>query len=181
MRVNNAIRAHVVRLIDAEGKQVGVLDTKEALRQSRLVGLDLVEISPATRPPVCKIMDFGKFQYEQAKKEREQKKGKKKTDIKGIRIGFKTGDHDQELKRKHTEDFLMDGDKVRVEIVLRGREKAHKALARTIIEAFLRKIAVPHKQEESIAPHPNGFSVTLAPIANKEQTKTENPVTSASN
>lgn len=165
-----------MRLIDAEGKQVGVLDTKEALRQSRLVGLDLVEISPATRPPVCKIMDFGKFQYEQAKKDREQKKGKKKTDIKGIRIGFKTGEHDQELKRRNTEDFLNDGDKVRVEIVLRGREKAHKPLARTIIETFLRKISVPHKQEENIAPHPNGFSVTLAPIAHKMQTKTESVV-----
>jgi len=126
-------------------------------------------------------MDFGKFQYEQAKKDREQKKGKKKTDVKGIRIGFKTGDHDQELKRKHTEDFLNDGDKVRVEIVLRGREKAHKPLARTILENFLRKISVPHKQEENIAPHPNGFSVTLAPIANKGQTETESDVQSKGN
>lgn len=151
------------------------------MRQSRLVGLDLVEISPATRPPVCKIMDFGKFQYEQAKKEREQKKGKKKTDIKGIRIGFKTGDHDQDLKRKQTDDFLKDGDKVRVEIVLRGREKAHKPLARTIIEAFLKKITVPYRQEENIAPHPNGFSVTLAPVSNKEQAKAETEVQASSN
>lgn len=114
-------------------------------------------------------MDFGKFQYEQAKREKEQKKGKNKTDIKGIRIGFKTGDHDQELKRKQTEGFLGEGDKVRVEIVLRGREKAHKPLARTILEAFLRKISFPYRVEELMAPHPNGFSITLLPAAKKNQ------------
>jgi len=119
-------------------------------------------------------MDFGKFQYEQAKKEREQKKGKKKTDIKGIRIGFKTGDHDQELKRKQTEEFIKDGDKVRVEIVLRGREKAHKPLARTILEGFLKKISVPYRAEETMAPHPNGFSITLTPVSEKNQAKLEN-------
>lgn len=114
-------------------------------------------------------MDFGKFQYEQAKREKEQKKGKKKTDIKGIRIGFKTGDHDRELKRKQTEEFLGDGDKVRVEIVLRGREKAHKPLARTILESFLRKISSPYRIEEPMAPHPNGFSITLLPVVKTNQ------------
>lgn len=134
-----------------------------------------MEISAGTRPPVCKIMDFGKFQYEQAKREKEQKKGKKKTDIKGIRIGFKTGDHDQELKRKQTEEFLNEGDKVRVEIVLRGREKAHKPLARTILEAFLRKISSPYRVEELMAPHPNGFSITLLPTPKTNQQEKEKP------
>lgn len=156
-----------MRLIDAEGKQVGVVPISEALRQSRLVGLDLVELSPQARPPVCKILDFGKYQYEQQKREKEQRKGKKKTDIKGVRIGFKTGEHDQEMKRDRAENFLKDGDKVRIEIVLRGREKAHKPLARTLLEDFLKKISVPFRAEESIAPHPNGFSITIAPDKSK--------------
>ncbi len=155
----------MVRLIDAEGQQVGIVPSKEALRQARLAGLDLVEISATARPPVCKIMDFGKYQYEQAKREKEQRKTKKKSEIKGVRIGFKTGDHDQDLKRQQTEEFISEGNKVRVEIVLRGREKAHRPLARTMLEDFLRKITVPHKIEEQISPHPSGFSATLAPDA----------------
>lgn len=126
-------------------------------------------------------MDFGKFQYEQAKKDREQKKTKKKSDIKSIRIGFKTGDHDQELKRKRVEEFIQDGDKVKIEIVLRGREKAHRPLARTILEEFLRKITIAHRQDDSIASHPNGFSTTLSPAGSKEQQKPESPQTNATN
>lgn len=160
----------MVRLIDADGNQVGIVPGKEALRQARLVDLDLVEISPSARPPVCKIMDFGKYQYEQAKRDKEQRKAKKKSEIKGIRIGFKTGDHDQDLKRQQTEEFINGGDKVRIEIVLRGREKAHRPLARTMLEEFLKKITIPFRYEELITPHPNGFSATLV-SDNKNVTK----------
>ncbi len=151
----------MVRLIDAEGKQVGIIPVAEALRQSRLAGLDLVEVSPKAQPPVCRILDFGKYQYEQAKREKEQKKGKKKSDIKEIKMGFKTGDHDQELKINKTEEFLKEGDKVRVEIVLRGREKAHRDLARQIIQEFLNKIKIPFRFEETLSGGPSGFSATL--------------------
>lgn len=163
LRVNQRIRARTVRLIDAEGKQVGIVPIEEALRQSRLVGLDLVEVSRGTMPPVCRILDYGKYQYEQAKKERESKKHQKKVEIKGIRLGFRTDDHDRLLKKKKTEEFLEEGHKVRVEIVLRGREKAHVPLARKNLEAFLQEIAVPYLLEERVMGSPRGLAGTIAP------------------
>lgn len=152
----------MVRLIDADGEQVGIISIAEAQRQARLAGLDLVEVSPQAQPPVCRILDYGKYQYEQAKKEKEQKKGKKKTDTKEIKIGFKTGEHDQELKINKTEEFLKDGDKVKVMIVLRGREKAHRDLARQIIQEFLSKIKTPYRFEEALSGGPSGFSATIS-------------------
>lgn len=151
-----------MRLIDAEGKQVGVVPVEEALRQARLAGLDLVEVSSGTVPPVCKILDYGKYQYEQAKREREQKKRQKKVEVKGVRIGLKTDDHDRMLKGKKTEEFLSEGDKVRLEIVLRGREKAHRPLARKLLEEFMKSIAVPYVVEEPIAVTPHGLAATIA-------------------
>jgi translation initiation factor IF-3 len=152
-----------VRLIDAEGKQVGIVPLEEALRQARLVDLDLVEVSRGTMPPVCKILDYGKYQYEQAKREKESRKHQKKIEVKGIRLGLRTDDHDRMLKKKRTEEFLTEGDKVRVEIVLRGREKAHRPLARTIVETFFRTITVPYTVEEPIAHSPRGLAATIAP------------------
>lgn len=161
--MNTQIRARSVRLIDAEGKQVGIVPLEEALRQARLVDLDLVEVSPATTPPVCKILDYGKYQYEQAKREKESRKHQKKVDVKGVRLGFRTDDHDRLLKQRRVEEFLTEGDKVRIEIVLRGREKAHRALARKLLETFFRTIAVGYTVEEPIAHSPRGLAATIAP------------------
>lgn len=163
LRANNQIRARSVRLIDAEGKQVGIVPLEEALRQARLAELDLVEVSPGTVPPVCKILDYGKYQYEQAKREKESRKHQKKVDVKGVRLRFLTDDHDRLLKQKRVEEFLTDGDKVRIEIVLRGRERAHRGLARGLLENFFRTIAVPYTVEEPIAQSPRGFAATIAP------------------
>ena len=163
LRANADIRARSVRLIDEEGHQVGVLSLEDALTRARQAGLDLVEVSPQSTPPVCKILDFGKYQYQHAKKEKEQRKRQKRIEVKGIRIGFKTNTHDQGLRKKQTEQFLAEGDKVRVEIVLRGREKAHEDLARTILTTFMKSIEAPHAVEEGVEKSPRGFSVTLAP------------------
>lgn len=152
-----------MRLIDASGHQVGVVPIEEALRQSRLAGLDLVEVSGGTVPPVCRILDYGKYQYEQAKKEKESKKHQKKVEVKGIRLGLKTDDHDRELKKKKTQEFLAEGHKVRVEIVLRGREKAHKPLAATILAQFLETLSAPHIVEERVSSSPRGLACTIAP------------------
>lgn len=152
-----------MRLIDASGHQVGVVPIEEALRQSRLAGLDLVEVSAGTVPPVCRILDYGKYQYEQAKKEKESKKHQKKVEVKGIRLGLKTDDHDRELKQKKTQEFLAEGHKVRVEIVLRGREKAHKPLAATILAQFLETLSAPHIVEERVSSSPRGLACTIAP------------------
>jgi len=135
----------------------------EALRMAREQELDLVEIAPRALPPVCKIMDFGKYQYQQSRLDRANKSKQKKVDIKGIRIGFKTDEHDLEVKRAMAEKFLKKGQKVKIEIFLRGREKAHQDLARKNLENFIRTIAIPFKAEQEIKRYPSGWNVVIAP------------------
>ena len=105
------------------------METQEAFRLAQEKGLDLIEIAPTVQPPVCRIMDFGKFKYEREKGEREHGKKQKEVEVKGIRIGFTTGKHDLELRARQAQKFLATGDKVRVDMRLRGREKAHGPLA----------------------------------------------------
>lgn len=135
----------------------------EALKIAQERLLDLVEISATATPPVCKIMDFGKYQYQKSREERMQKSRQKKVDIKGIRLGVRTDDHDLEFKKNQAEKFLKKGDKVKIEIVMRGREKAHQDLARTSLISFIKTVAVPHKIEQEIKRFPGGFNVIIAP------------------
>ena len=125
--------------------------------------LDLVEIVPNTRPPVVKIMDYDKYRYQKAKEAQQQKAGQKKTEIKGIRIGTRTDEHDIEIRKKQVEKFLSRGNKVRIEITLKGREKAHQGLAREILANFVKSIAVPNKIEQAISRYPGGFNVIIIP------------------
>ena len=134
-----------------------------ALEMAQDQDLDLVEIAPMAKPPVCKIMDYGKFQYQQSKQDSSNKAKQEKITIKGIRIGVRTDDHDLDFKKKQAEKFLTKGDKVKIDIVLRGREKAHQDLARTNLENFLKLIEVPYKIEQEIKRFPNGYNVVLAP------------------
>lgn len=135
----------------------------EALIIAQQQELDLVEIAPTAKPPVCKIMDYGKFQYQQSKIERVNKSKQKKIDTKGIRIGFRTDVHDLEVKKNMTEKFLQKGQKVKIEIFLRGREKAHQDLARTNLENFIKTISVPFKTEQEVKRYPSGFNTIIAP------------------
>lgn len=116
------------------------METTDALRLAQEQGLDLIEIAPTVHPPVCKIMDFGKFKYEREKGEREHGKKQKEIEIKGIRIGFTTGAHDLLLRAKQAASFMEDGDKVRIEMKLKGREKAHRELAFKKFNGFLESI-----------------------------------------
>lgn len=125
LRVNRRIRVPEVRLIDADGGQLGVFATYEALRRAEDSGLDLVEISPSARPPVCKIMDYGKYKYEQQKKKHEQKKHQIVVKIKEIKMRASTEEHDFQTKLRHIKRFLEEGDKVKITIRFRGREMAH--------------------------------------------------------
>lgn len=134
-----------------------------ALVIAREHALDLVEVSPKAQPPVCRIMDFGKFQYQKSRQERQNKAKQKKYDIKGVRIGVRTDDHDLNFKKSQTEKFLKKGNKVKVEIILRGREKAHQDLARTNLINFLKAIAVDYKVEQDIKRFPGGFNVIIIP------------------
>lgn len=135
----------------------------EALQMAREQELDLVEIAPMAKPPVCKIMDYGKYQYQQSRLDRTNRAKQKKIDVKGIRIGFKTDEHDLEVKKTMAEKFLKKGQKVKIEIFLRGREKAHQDLARTNLENFMKRISVPFKPEQEIKRYPGGFNTIIAP------------------
>ena len=120
-----------MRLIDEEGNQLGLLATFEAIRKAEEAGLDLVEISPMARPPVCKIMDYGKFKYEQSKKRHEQKKKQVVVQIKEIKMRPATDEHDFQTKLRHIKRFLEEGDKVKITIRFRGREMAHMDIGQT--------------------------------------------------
>lgn len=133
------------------------METSEALRIAQEKGFDLIEISPSTQPPVCRIMDFGKFKYEREKGEKEHGKKQKTSEIKGIRIGFTTGKHDLEFRAKQAEKFLKDGDKVRIDMILRGREKAHRDLALQKFKSFLDLIPIEFSLETPPRRLPQGL------------------------
>lgn len=133
------------------------METPEALRQAHEQGLDLIEISPTANPPVARIMDFGKFKYEREKGEREHGKKQRESELKGIRIGFTTGKHDLEMRAKKIAEFLAIGDKVRIDMRLRGREKAHGALAMEKFKEFLTMIPAEFNLESPPRRFPQGF------------------------
>lgn len=144
-RVNERIRAREVRLIDEDGQMVGVMASGQALAMARERGLDLVEVSPMAMPPVCKLMDYGRFKYEQSKKENEARKHQKVSELKEIRLSPRTDDHDLSVKGRKIEEFLGEGDKVKVGVRFRGRELAHPEIGRHLLEkivAGLKGIAV---------------------------------------
>ncbi|OEU76084.1 MAG: translation initiation factor IF-3 [Desulfuromonadales bacterium C00003093] len=125
VNINGAIKARQVRVIDDEGGQLGILVTSEALRLANEQGLDLVEVSPQAEPPVCRIMDYGKYKYQQAKRASEARKKQVKVEIKEVKMRPKTDDHDFQFKIKHARRFLEEGNKVKMTIMFRGRENAH--------------------------------------------------------
>ncbi|MFH1620711.1 MAG: translation initiation factor IF-3 [Patescibacteria group bacterium] len=139
-RANYQINAPEVRVIDDEGKFLGVLKTKEAITIAEEKELDLVEVSPKDNPPVCKILDFGAFKYQKDKERRAQKAHAKKVEVKGIRLSVKMGAHDLNTRKEQALGFLEQGDKLKLEIILRGREKAHGELATERINDFIKEI-----------------------------------------
>ena len=134
MRINREIRAAQVRVIDMEGKQLGVISLSEALAEAAKAGLDLVEVSPTAAPPVCRIMDYGKFRYQQSKKVQVSKKSQTVIQVKEIRIRPKTEAHDLEVKVKHVVKFLEQHNKVKISMMFRGREIAYTEIGRKIME-----------------------------------------------
>ncbi len=140
MRVNGEIRVKEVRVVDEEGNQVGILPTREALRLAEEKNLDLVEVAPNAKPPVCRIMDFGKYRYEQSKRERDNKKKQKVTELKEIRISPKIDTHDFEVKARNAKKFLEDGNKVKVTVRFRGREIVHNTLAKDLLDKLAKNV-----------------------------------------
>jgi translation initiation factor IF-3 len=133
-RMNDAIRTRQVRLINADGENVGVVETLEALRQAQEAGLDLVEVSPDADPPVAKILDYGKFKFQEQKKQAEARKKQKIVEIKEIKMRPSIDDHDYDVKMRSIRRFFEDGDKVKVTLRFRGREMAHQQLGMAVLQ-----------------------------------------------
>lgn len=163
LRTNEQILAPEVMVIDESGENYGVMTLAAAIAMAEEREADLVEVSPLAKPPVCKITDYGKLVYQQAKKEQQAKAKQKKVDIKGIRIGFRTDTHDLFFKKTQAEKFMTKGHKVRVELVLHGREKAMGDKAKENLQSFLQSLTIPFKFEEEIKRAPKGFSALIVP------------------
>lgn len=146
--MNEEIRTKEVRLVSETGEQLGIMHPRDALNIALSKGLDLVEVAPAAKPPVCKIMDVGKFKYEQSKREREARKKQRIINVKEVKLRPNIEDHDFEVKAKNAQRFLEDGDKVKVTIMFRGRELSHPELGRNLLErvaVLLQEIATMEK------------------------------------
>lgn len=150
-----------MQVIDENGKQLRILDTFNALRLAKERGLDLVEVDPSAQPSICKIMDYGKYLYRKERQERKHRVKQKAGEVKGIRISARIGKHDLEFKAKQASKFLKKNYKIRIETILKGREKAFQNLAREKIREFLSLIEEPHRIEQELKRTPSGFVMII--------------------
>lgn len=139
-KTNERIKSEELRVVDEKGENLGVIKTSEALRIAKERELDLVEVSPKAKPPVAKIIDFGNFKYQKEKEARKQKAQSKEVEVKGVRLSPRIGEHDLNIRLKQAKKFLERGDKVKIEMVLRGREKRHNDYVLDIVKEFIEKI-----------------------------------------
>jgi len=167
--VNREIRAQEVRVIDFDGEQLGVISLKAALEKANEREMDLVEIAPQAKPPVCKIIDYGKFAYEIQKKEKVQKKKQHITIVKEIRLHPNTDTHDFEFKARHAEKFLEEGNKVKVAVIFKGRELAYKNIGEDLLKKFVEKLEEVAKVEQSIRFEGRTMHAILAPLKPKKK------------
>ncbi|AEC02151.1 translation initiation factor IF-3 [Parasphaerochaeta coccoides] len=169
LRINRKIRSREVFVIDADGTQRGVMNTYDAVQMAEDLGLDLVEVSPNANPPVCKILDFGKYRYEQEKRMREAKKNQTVTKIKEVRMQPKIEKHDMETKSRAITEFLGEGNKVKISVRFRGRELAHTELGKVVLDKILDVLGqnnVSYILERSAKMEGRMMSITVAPGKN---------------
>lgn len=166
--VNNQIRTKEVRLIGDDGEQLGIITTLDALRRAQNAGLDLVAINSKSEPPVCKILDYGKFKYDQSRKEKElaKKNRESRIELKEIQLRPTTDDNDIQIKAKRAQQFLVDGDKVKVIIKFKGRELSHTEVGRQVMDVFLRNL-VDFKHEVPVRMSERQLFTILAPLPKK--------------
>jgi translation initiation factor IF-3 len=157
--INNEIRAKELRVIGAAGENLGVITLEAALAASKAAGLDLIEISPLAVPPVAKITDYGKFEYERSKKDKLAKSKAKVSETKEVQIKVGTGEHDMQLKARKAAEWLAEGHRVRVELFLKGRYKGmEEKFLRNRLELFLKRIPYAYKMAEPVSKSPKGFA-----------------------
>ncbi|MGI6432315.1 MAG: translation initiation factor IF-3 [Sphaerochaetaceae bacterium] len=171
LRVNRQIRSREVFVIDADGNQKGVMNILDALELADAAGLDLVEVSPNANPPVCKVLDFGKYRYEQEKRNREAKKNQVVVKLKEIRMQPKIDRHDMEFKTKAIADFLSEGNKVKVSVRFRGRELAHTELGKKVLDTILHILSekeVNYNLDKTAAMEGRMMSMIVSPARSKK-------------
>jgi translation initiation factor IF-3 len=166
-RVNEQIRLSPVRLIDTDGAQLGVVPVDEAMSRAREKGMDLVEVAPNARPPVCRIMDYGRYKYEQAKAEREARRKQHVTQMKEIKMRPNIEEHDFEFKTRHIKRFLADRDKVKVTIMFRGREMAHTENGKEVLDDVVEEIGDLAIVEQQARLEGRNMFLILAPNSKK--------------
>jgi translation initiation factor IF-3 len=162
-RMNERIRVREVRLIDEDGTQLGIMPTRDALDIARGKGLDLIEVSPTANPPVCRIMDYGKFKYDEAKRKREATKKARTTEIKGIRLRPGTGEHDLMFKIRDAQRFLQEGDKVQVTVIFKSREASHPEIGRAQLERLVQGISEVGVVEQTPTLEGRRMTMVIAP------------------
>jgi len=168
LRVNKGIRISPVRLIDEEGEQVGIVTTEEARMLAIERGLDLVEVSPNARPPVCRLMDYGKYKYEAARKAREAKKKQHNVQVKELKLRPKIETHDLDFKLRHARRFLEEGDKVKFTMRFRGREITHPELGERVLNGVRDELGDISSVEASVAREGRSMTMVLAPLRRAE-------------
>ena len=174
VRINGKIRAREVRVIGVDGKQLGVITLSDALTQARANGVDLVEIAPNATPPVCRLVDFGKYRYEQAKKDKESKKHQHATMVKEVQLSPRIDPHDLSVKVTHAIDFLCEDMKVKVALKFRGREMAHTEFGFQVIQKFIGEITPfghPDFQPKLVG---KGITVMISPLPRAKRAKNPN-------
>jgi translation initiation factor IF-3 len=179
-RINERIRVPEVRLVGAAGEQVGIVGIEDALRMALEADLDLVEVSPESKPPVCKIMDYGKFKYEAAVKAREARKNQVNTVIKEMKLRPKIDQHDYDTKKGHVERFLGQGDKVKITIMFRGREQSRPELGYKLLQRLAEDIGDNAVIESAPLQDGRNMTMVLAPAKRKTSEKVKTPKTTSS-
>ena len=164
MRVNRQIRISPVRVIDPAGEQVGIIPVEQALAMAEEQGLDLVEVAPLARPPVCRIMDYGKFKYEEQRKAREARKKQHHVQIKEVKMRPGIEDHDFDFKTRHARRFLEEGNKVKLTMMFRGRQMAHPEIGRAVMDRVSEMLSDVSKVESSPQMEARAMTMVLAPL-----------------
>lgn len=171
-RINDEIRAREIRLIDENGEQAGIVNVRDALMMATERGLDLVEIAPGAKPPVCRLMDYGKFRYEQSKRDKEARKKQKVITVKELKMRPRIDDHDFNVKNKNARKFLQEGDKVKVTIMFKGREMSHADIGMQLCHQFaeeLKDIALVEKE-----PKVEGRNMTMILVPRTDSARSDN-------
>ena len=167
MRTNYEIRAKEVRVIGHEGEQLGILPVREAIKKAEEVGYDLVEVAPTNNPPVCRIMDYGKYKYEQSKKLHAQKLHQKGTHVKEVKLRPYTSPHDLEVKLRHVKRFLEESNKVKITLMFRGREMAHQEMGKTVMDKVIQNVSGHGSVEQQPTMEGRNLVMLLTPKSTK--------------